>query len=159
MFAYFNNVPELGRAMKYGNSPPVVPAPTREQQARLDELNQRARAFEELLRHNKAASTKHRASGKANPRSRSAEYLLVPASGLDAEISFEDEKLFPLPGRIEWPVCSMARPTWMRVTSQPSTSTTAIRFSTCIYSDTVPDGSVLSDGGQTPRQGLRRPSE
>ena len=24
IFAYFNNVPELGRAMKYGNSPPVV---------------------------------------------------------------------------------------------------------------------------------------
>ena len=29
VFAYFNNVPELGRAMKYGNSPPLVPAPTR----------------------------------------------------------------------------------------------------------------------------------
>ena len=32
IFAYFNNVPERGRAMKYGNSPPLVPAPTREQQ-------------------------------------------------------------------------------------------------------------------------------
>jgi hypothetical protein len=38
MFAYFNNVPELGRAMKYGNSPPVVPAPTVDQQKKLDEL-------------------------------------------------------------------------------------------------------------------------
>jgi hypothetical protein len=28
LFAYFNNVPELGRAMKYGNSPPLMPAPT-----------------------------------------------------------------------------------------------------------------------------------
>jgi len=27
-FAYFNNVPENGRAMKYGNSPPYVAAPT-----------------------------------------------------------------------------------------------------------------------------------
>ena len=28
VFAYFNNVPELGRGMKYGNSPPVEPSPT-----------------------------------------------------------------------------------------------------------------------------------
>jgi mono/diheme cytochrome c family protein len=38
-FAYFNNVPERGKAVKYGNSPPVVQAPTREQRewlARLD---------------------------------------------------------------------------------------------------------------------------
>jgi len=27
-FAYFNNVPENGRAMKYGNSPPLMKAPT-----------------------------------------------------------------------------------------------------------------------------------
>ena len=27
-FAYFNNVPEKGRAIKYGNSPPVIEAPT-----------------------------------------------------------------------------------------------------------------------------------
>src|SRR3981081_3323612 len=36
---YFNTVPELGRAMKYGNSPPVVPAPTREQQQAMQALN------------------------------------------------------------------------------------------------------------------------
>ncbi len=34
-YAYFNNVPEQGRAMKYGNSPPLVANPTREQQAQL----------------------------------------------------------------------------------------------------------------------------
>ncbi|MCC6291305.1 MAG: DUF1553 domain-containing protein [Bryobacterales bacterium] len=33
VYAYFNNVPEHGRAMKYGNSPPVTAAPTSEQQA------------------------------------------------------------------------------------------------------------------------------
>jgi hypothetical protein len=38
VFAYFNNVPEQGRAMKYGNSPPLVPAPTRDQQAALSQL-------------------------------------------------------------------------------------------------------------------------
>ena len=38
-FAYFNNVPERGRAFKYGNSPPIVKAPTPEQQEKLTALD------------------------------------------------------------------------------------------------------------------------
>jgi hypothetical protein len=38
LFAYFNNVPERGKAVKYGNSPPFIKAPTREQQAQLQKL-------------------------------------------------------------------------------------------------------------------------
>ncbi|HEV3263031.1 MAG TPA: DUF1549 domain-containing protein, partial [Gemmataceae bacterium] len=38
VFAYFNNVPENGRAVKYGNSPPLMQAPTPDQQQRLKEL-------------------------------------------------------------------------------------------------------------------------
>ena len=38
-FAYFNNVPELGRAMKYGNSPPLIPAPTDTQKVQLAALD------------------------------------------------------------------------------------------------------------------------
>jgi hypothetical protein len=41
VFAFFNNVPEQGRAVKYGNSPPVIAAPTRDQQARLEALEHR----------------------------------------------------------------------------------------------------------------------
>ena len=42
VFAYFNNVPERGKAFKYGNSPPVMPAPTAEQQAVLAALDTRS---------------------------------------------------------------------------------------------------------------------
>ena len=42
LFAYFNNVPERGQAFKYGNSPPVMPAPTLAQQAGLQVLEQQA---------------------------------------------------------------------------------------------------------------------
>jgi hypothetical protein len=35
VFAYFNNVPERGKAFKYGNSPPTIPAPTPEQESQL----------------------------------------------------------------------------------------------------------------------------
>ena len=41
LFAFFNNVPERGRALKYGNSPPLVLSPTRDQQAALDKLERR----------------------------------------------------------------------------------------------------------------------
>jgi hypothetical protein len=39
LFAYFNNIPERGNAQKYGNSPPMIKAPTREEQAELARLD------------------------------------------------------------------------------------------------------------------------
>ncbi len=39
VFAYFNNVPERGNAFKYGNSPPIIPAPTEEQESRLKAID------------------------------------------------------------------------------------------------------------------------
>ena len=38
-FALFNNVPENGRAIKFGNSPPMIKTPTRAQERELDRLN------------------------------------------------------------------------------------------------------------------------
>jgi hypothetical protein len=38
LFAFFNNVPEKGRAIKFGNSPPFVKTPTRDQQRQLREM-------------------------------------------------------------------------------------------------------------------------
>jgi mono/diheme cytochrome c family protein len=43
LFAYFNNVPEKGRAVKFGNSPPVIKAPTKEQQKKWDQLRETGR--------------------------------------------------------------------------------------------------------------------
>jgi hypothetical protein len=39
LFSYFNNVPERGKAVKFGNSPPLVLSPTRRQQEKLDRLD------------------------------------------------------------------------------------------------------------------------
>ena len=39
VFAFFNNIPELGKAFKYGNSPPFVTAPTWDQYAELGKLD------------------------------------------------------------------------------------------------------------------------
>jgi hypothetical protein len=52
-FAYFNNVPEFGRAVKYGNSPPYIKTPTVEQQQQLKQLESRIadeeKAFARML--------------------------------------------------------------------------------------------------------------
>jgi Protein of unknown function (DUF1553)/Protein of unknown function (DUF1549)/Concanavalin A-like lectin/glucanases superfamily/Planctomycete cytochrome C len=41
LFAYFNNIPERGKANKYGNSAPMIQAPTVAEQAKLKEIDQR----------------------------------------------------------------------------------------------------------------------
>jgi len=41
VFAYFNNIPEQGRAVKVGNSPPLIKAPLPEQQSELAMLDQK----------------------------------------------------------------------------------------------------------------------
>ena len=40
LFAYFNNVPERGRGIKVGNSPPAIKAPTRDQQRQLAAIDE-----------------------------------------------------------------------------------------------------------------------
>ncbi|MDQ6699087.1 MAG: DUF1549 domain-containing protein, partial [Acidobacteriota bacterium] len=48
-FAYFNNVPERGMAFKYGNSPPVIAAPTADQEGKLRELDVKLDTAERTL--------------------------------------------------------------------------------------------------------------
>ena len=50
VFAFFNNVPEKGRAIKIGNSPPLVTAPTDPQAAHLATLDAQLTAAEAHLR-------------------------------------------------------------------------------------------------------------
>ena len=41
VFAFFNTIPESGRAIKEGNSPPLIKAPLPDQQLRLAQLDQK----------------------------------------------------------------------------------------------------------------------
>lgn len=49
LFAFFNNIPEHGRAIKVGNSPPMIAAPTRAQSQDLAELDRAIAAADERL--------------------------------------------------------------------------------------------------------------
>ena len=50
VLANFNNIPERGKGFKYVNSPPLVTAPTDEQQAELDELDEALAEAQAALR-------------------------------------------------------------------------------------------------------------
>lgn len=50
VFAYFNNIPEKGRAIKVGNSPPYIAAPSPDQQSHLDSLDQEIGTLSALLK-------------------------------------------------------------------------------------------------------------
>ena len=93
-YAFFNNIPEYGRALKEGNSPPYVAAPTREQQRQL-------RRLEELL---SAAQQRFAAQQKALERAQSswettlsteAELDWSIEEGLVAHFALDEVELLP----------------------------------------------------------------
>jgi hypothetical protein len=49
MLAFFNNIPEFGRAVKAGNSEPYIPAPTKPQQAQLATLEAKVSAAQQEI--------------------------------------------------------------------------------------------------------------
>jgi len=135
MFAYFNNVPESGRAMKYGNSPPLVPAPTADQQSALQVLETgirgreqyikaRARDIEEAQRKWEATAPKawwHPESGLVKSFYPGRETVFDGVKQIDGAKAgdFDIDEPFTLAARV--------------------------------YSDVVPDGSVMSRMTDTPK--------
>jgi Protein of unknown function (DUF1553)/Protein of unknown function (DUF1549)/Concanavalin A-like lectin/glucanases superfamily/Planctomycete cytochrome C len=61
LFAFFNNVPEKGRAVKYGNSPPLIAAPTPEQAKQLVQLDCRVKEAEKRLENMRDAASEAQA--------------------------------------------------------------------------------------------------
>ena len=58
LFAYFNNIPERGKANKYGNSAPMIHAPTVKQQAQLNEIDRDLMGAEKRFESLRAESAK-----------------------------------------------------------------------------------------------------
>ncbi len=131
VFAYFNNIPELGRAMKYGNSPPVVQAPTPEQQAKLAEMQKRIDILQESF-----TAKRDRLDGELGAwrkqLSAGDEAHWAPRAGLNAEF---------------------------RGPANPTTAAGKGAFdieerftlSAWIYSDDTPDGSIVTRMADKPQ--------
>ncbi|MCA9068032.1 MAG: hypothetical protein KDA84_03880, partial [Planctomycetaceae bacterium] len=61
-YAYFNNIPEFGRALKEGNSPPFIKAPTEHQQHRLRVLDEQLHQAEKRWNNLQEQLTKAQSS-------------------------------------------------------------------------------------------------
>ncbi|MFN0018281.1 MAG: DUF1553 domain-containing protein [Pirellulaceae bacterium] len=92
LYAFFNSVPENGRAVKFGNSPPFIKAPTRAQQAELAQLK---REEQKALR-----DWGNLVDGELRPRFETwlkefkprGDEDYVPSEGLLATIDFDAQK-------------------------------------------------------------------
>ena len=103
MFAYFNSIPELGRYLKYGNTPPLVKAPTDEQQAKLRMLQEQAAAVQEkfFLAESAAASARktwERSLAAQSPAAQGDWSLIdgMVASGPQQDARFDGKRVVDL---------------------------------------------------------------
>jgi mono/diheme cytochrome c family protein len=88
-YAYFNNIPENGRAMKYGNSPPLIAAPTKEEEAGLAALDRKIRAAEESMSKRRADIDRLMSNWEKSGAAKSQAYWL-PLTNRRAKLSFEN---------------------------------------------------------------------
>lgn len=154
-YAYFNNVPEQGRAMKYGNSPPLVADPTVEQQAKLATLAHEIAKTRQSLQVNPA---KVKAWLETIPKD-STEYWR-PSFDLKRKLSLDipDETRANAgqvefgPGRIGKAV-KLDGTTYLDAGFQAANFDIEDRFTMALWikSDGLPDGSLLSRAGDKPR--------
>jgi Protein of unknown function (DUF1553)/Protein of unknown function (DUF1549)/Concanavalin A-like lectin/glucanases superfamily/Planctomycete cytochrome C len=109
LFAFFNNVPEKGRAVKFGNSPPYIKAPTPEQARRLDELTSRVRELEEVSKRSRPAEDAAQARWETSVNAAELP-AWAPDRGLIGHLSCDDLHRFAVrdgpasftTGRVGW---------------------------------------------------------
>ena len=103
LFAYFNNVPERGRVLRPFNSPPRIPAPTKEQARELEGLADEISLAEESYRAIRASAAEEFASWEQE-LARSDEPLnWLPRYGLAARFDFDSDHPDAVPsGEIEY---------------------------------------------------------
>jgi hypothetical protein len=90
LFAFFNNVPEKGRAVKTGNSPPYIAAPTRLQAAERDRLRQEAHAAERAWQKQQADANALFANWAGRYEPTGSEKGARPTRGLVAQFDLDN---------------------------------------------------------------------
>jgi hypothetical protein len=158
VYAYFNNIPELGRAMKYGNSPPLVPAPTREQQSRLNDLDKQIARLEAFFRDQEAAIDKAQRAWERTLVSTEQGYW-APRLTLDHAFTLDDESgakaegtITHVPGRIGR-AASFDGKSYLNSGGEIGGYDIQDRFtlSAWVYSEKTPHGAVISKMADNPR--------
>jgi hypothetical protein len=81
LFAYFNNIPERGRTIKYGNSPPMIPTPTDDQVDQLAAMDRRIEAVRREIQDREPELAAAQDAWEKSADARSAQQW-IPSAGL-----------------------------------------------------------------------------
>jgi hypothetical protein len=157
LYAYFDQVPESGRGMKYGNSPPVIAAPTAPQQAALAKLNEQTDGLEKTLQANEKGIA--RAQRRWEHRlSRQGEQFWTPTHDSLLTLAFDGkDKVKQEGGSVPFVAGRAGRAASFNGKTYLDTGIdTALDIndpftaSAWIYSTGTPDGSVVSEMTDNP---------
>jgi hypothetical protein len=94
LFAFFNNIPERGKAVKLGNSPPYLKTPTREDEAKLEALDRELAAARTAAAALEPETARLQAEWERT-LGPDARCVSPPARGLLHRYAFEGEGLDP----------------------------------------------------------------
>jgi hypothetical protein len=158
LYSYFDQVPEIGRGIKYGNSAPVIPAPTTEQQQALDKLNQEMDGVQVALRRDEKGIARAQRHWEQTLSSR-GEQFWAPTQDLLASFHFDGkEKMTAVGGSIPFVA---GRPGHVASFDGKSYFDTGVQtkldiddpftLTAWVYSHTAPDGSIVSEMIDDPR--------
>jgi hypothetical protein len=158
LFAYFNNVPELGRAMKYGNSPPLISAPTAAQQQMLDGVDSKIAKVRKFLESRKGEIEGGRRTWEKSLQGAPPLYW-KPVGGLDAAFTFDTPGEAKAVGGTPASAAGLFGNAVSFDGSVHLESENAGKFdiddrltlSAWIYSDEIPDGPIATRMGDSPR--------
>jgi len=160
LYAYFDQVPETGRGIKYGNSPPLVEAPTADEQKELARLNGLIADVEHTLASDDKSiqhaqnSWEHRLA-----KEKGGEQFWVPGRDLLASFVFDlKEPSKPEGGAVPYVAGHPGRAASFDGKTNLNTGVNTpldiddpFTLSAWIHSDSTPDGSVVSDMTDDPR--------
>ena len=90
LYAFFNNLPEKGKVFKYGNSPPLIPAPTPDQEQELAAWDQKLASAEARFAQLKPAAQEHQRDWQ---KTLDTQLAWLPSEHLAAR--FDNEKAPP----------------------------------------------------------------
>ncbi len=152
LYSYFDQVPEIGRGIKYGNSAPVVPAPTAEQQQALDNLNRQVDRVDKTLRQSDNSIERAQRAWERH-LSRDTNQFWAPARDSIASFVFDGkEHLSPQGGNITFVEGRCGRAASLDGKGFLDTGVQTkldiddpFTLTAWIYSNAAPDGSVVSE--------------
>ena len=91
LFAYFNNVPERGRVLRPFNSPPKIPAPTREEARRLEDFASEIAVAETAYRETREAAAREFERWQSELAKSTTDSDWYPSYGLASRYSFDGD--------------------------------------------------------------------